>query len=234
MISARGIPTSLARVAIRSVLCDSRRYAPRVRRALSLGVLVLAACGSRADGRGADELPTIDTVDRIPGIPAPVRPVGTATEPFQELWTAAQIALEISLAPPAVDDESVYGEWIEDRLAPFLRDRADAIRRVKSRLRGLGEAPADEQVMGAAALGHLLEDTARQVLETDVPVDPRRPARAAAIREALEGDVGPLYASALEAYVTCLRVDGASATHLASFRAHCEARAAALRERDAE
>lgn len=198
-------------------------------RALLASLVFLVACGSGSRRGGADE-PIIDTADRISGLPAPTQPLGGTSERFQEIWTAAQLAIEVPLPAPDVADESVYTEWIERRLSRWLGERADAIARVKDRLRELGSAPADEQMMAAGVLGFLMEDTARQVLEAPVPVNARRPERAEALREALSAEVDPLYAAAIEAYRMCGDVEGGSAPHLAAWREYCDGRKEALRE----
>ncbi|MBC7172004.1 MAG: hypothetical protein H5U40_06255 [Polyangiaceae bacterium] len=199
----------------------------RVRFLFSWFALLCVSCGGGSRGGDAAEAMS-SGLDRIEGLPSPALSLASTTERFQELWTAAQLALEEPLPSPDTADEEVYGDWVDQRLSRWLRHRAEALTRVKERLRGLGAAPAEERVMGAAVLGFLMEDTARAVLEAQVPHDPSRPARAAELRDALAGHVTPLYAAALEAYTVCVDHARGAAPHLHVWRAHCDERARAL------
>jgi hypothetical protein len=201
-----------------------------VRAARTLLVFVLACgCGARrSPASGDDALDGPDLAERIAGVPAPARPLGATSERFQAVWTDAELALELRLPAPEIADEAAYASWLEARLTPWLRERAQAIERMRAELRMLRAAPVEEQVMGAALLGFLLEDTARQVLDAPVPEAADRPARATELREALSDEITPLYQKALKAYARCLDVARGAPPHLAAWRALCEARDAAL------
>jgi hypothetical protein len=199
-------------------------------RAPRIAVVLFAlacGCGAARTPRG-DSLEDADLADRIRGLPAPARPLGATSERFQGVWTDAELALEARLPPPAIADEAAYSGWLEARLTPWLRERARAIERTRGALRLLRAGPIEERIMGAALLGFVLEDTAREVLEAPVPELAERPARAAELRAALSTEMTPLYAKAREAYARCLVAARGAPPHLAAWRALCEARDAAL------
>ena len=147
-------------------------------------------------------------------------PLAQTSAPFQRLFEGVDVALEDRIPLPDVRSEADYRTWVDHELSAWLARRGRALEEAEARVGSVNIADGSiEGIIGSALVGYLYEQTARDVLDGDLP--PMREARARAIRGAWREQMNPLLARGGRYFARCAEATRAPPVELSAWAATC-------------